>query len=175
MIIAVGLALTALSLWQMTHFSLQMDTWPIITSGILQGFGVGLCWVPLSAVAFTTLPANLRNEGTAFFNLLRNVGSSIGISVVMFLLTQNTQNLHAAIAEHITPYNWAIVPPRRIISTPPPSGPGRTGWQISNQAAMIAYIDDFQLMMVLTIAVIPLVVVLRNPPRQAGEHAAIME
>src|SRR6185312_5270641 len=60
-IIAVGLALTAISLWQMTQFSLQMNTWPIITSGILQGFGVGLVWVPLSAVAFTTLPANLRN------------------------------------------------------------------------------------------------------------------
>ena len=59
-----------------------MDTWPVIISGIIQGFGLGLVWVPLSTVAFTTLPANLRNEGTALFSLLRNVGSSIGISVV---------------------------------------------------------------------------------------------
>ena len=101
----------------MTHFSLLMDTWPIIISGIIQGFGVGLVCVPLSTVAFTTLPANLRNEGTAFFNLLRNVGSSIGISVVMFLLTQNTQRLHASLAQNITPYNaTAIRPPWPRIS-----------------------------------------------------------
>ena len=89
----------------MTQFSLTMDTRPIIISGILQGFGVGLVWVPLSAVAFTTLPAICATKAPSFFNLLRNVGSSIGISVVMFLLTQNTQTLHASIAEHITPYN----------------------------------------------------------------------
>src|SRR6202000_3140908 len=110
LIIATGLALTAFSLWQMTQFSLQMNSWPIIISGILQGFGIGLVWVPLSAVAFTTLPANLRNEGTSFFNLLRNVGSSIGISVVTFLLPQNTQRLHATLVEHVTPYNIASNP-----------------------------------------------------------------
>src|SRR6202012_132563 len=80
-IIAVGLGLTAFSLWQMTGFSLQMDYWPIVISGVLQGRGVGLVYVPLSTVAFTTLPGHLRNEGTAFFSLMRNVGSSIGISV----------------------------------------------------------------------------------------------
>ena len=106
-IIAVGLAMTAYSLWQMTRFSLLMDTWPVIISGIIQGFGLGLVWVPLSTVAFTTLPANLRNEGTALFSLLRNVGSSIGISVVGFLLTQNIQRLHSSLAQDITPYNAA--------------------------------------------------------------------
>ena len=93
-IIAVGLGLTALSLWQMTQFSLQMDYWPIAVSGIPQGMAIGLVYVPLSTVAFTTLPGALRNEGTALFSLMRNIGSSIGISVVMFLLTQNTQRLH---------------------------------------------------------------------------------
>jgi DHA2 family multidrug resistance protein len=174
-IIAVGLALTAISLWQMTQFSLQMNTWPIITSGILQGFGVGLVWVPLSAVAFTTLPANLRNEGTAFFNLLRNVGSSIGISVVMFLLTQNTQKLHASLAEHITPYNLPGNPAAAAhhINTATLQGLAGLDGSIFNQAAMIAYIDDFQLMMVLTLATIPFLFLIKKTRPAGGGHAVL--
>jgi MFS transporter, DHA2 family, multidrug resistance protein len=163
-IIAVGLAMTAYSLWQMTQFSLTMDTWPVIISGIIQGFGLGLVWVPLSTVAFTTLPANLRNEGTALFSLLRNVGSSIGISVVGFLLTQNIQRLHASLAQNITPYNT--------------TGQSLTGLlglngAISNQAAMIAYIDDFWLMMILTIASIPLLLLIKKARPASGGHAVL--
>jgi DHA2 family multidrug resistance protein len=163
-IIAVGLAMTAYSLWQMTQFSLTMDTWPVIISGIIQGFGLGLVWVPLSTVAFTTLPANLRNEGTALFSLLRNVGSSIGISVVGFLLTQNIQRLHSSLAQDITPYNTA--------------GRSLTGLLglngvISNQAAMIAYIDDFWLMMILTIGSIPLLLLINKVRPASGGHAVL--
>ncbi len=163
-IIAVGLAMTAYSLWQMTRFSLLMDTWPVIISGIIQGFGLGLVWVPLSTVAFTTLPANLRNEGTALFSLLRNVGSSIGISVVMFLLTQNIQRLHASLAQDITPYNTTGRSMSSLL--------GLNGI-ISNQAAMIAYIDDFWLMMILTIATIPLLFLIKKVRPAGGSHAVL--
>jgi DHA2 family multidrug resistance protein len=163
-IIAVGLAMTAYSLWQMTQFSLTMDTWPVIISGIIQGFGLGLVWVPLSTVAFTTLPANLRNEGTALFSLLRNVGSSIGISVVGFLLTQNIQRLHSSLAQDITPYNTAGRSVTGLL--------GLNGI-ISNQAAMIAYIDDFWLMMILTIASIPLLLLIKKVRPASGGHAVL--
>ena len=106
----------------------------------------------------------MRNEGTALFNLLRNVGSSIGISVVMFLLTQNIQRLHAALAEHITPYNLAgnpaAAPPMSTSSTP--EGLLALNALITNQSAMIAYIDDFKLMMVLTLLTIPFLLLIRN-------------
>jgi MFS transporter, DHA2 family, multidrug resistance protein len=163
-IIAVGLAMTAYSLWQMTQFSLTMDTWPVIISGIIQGFGLGLVWVPLSTVAFTTLPANLRNEGTALFSLLRNVGSSIGISVVGFLLTQNIQRLHSSLAQDITPYNTAGRNLAGLL--------GLNGI-LSNQAAMIAYIDDFWLMMILTIASIPLLLLIKKVRPASGGHAVL--
>jgi DHA2 family multidrug resistance protein len=174
-IIAVGLALTAYSLWQMTQFSLLMDTWPVIISGIIQGFGLGLVWVPLSTVAFTTLPAHLRNEGTAFFNLLRNVGSSIGISVVMFLLTQNIQRLHASMAESITPYNAVGNSAAMAAHVNPGSLPGLLGLNglISNQAALIAYIDDFWLMMILTVATIPLLLLIKKVRPAGGGHAVL--
>jgi DHA2 family multidrug resistance protein len=174
-IMAGGLLLTAYSLWQMTQFSLLMNSWPVITSGIAQGLGVGLVYVPLSTVAFTTLPAALRNEGTAFFNLLRNVGSSIGISVVEFLLTQNTQRLHASLAEHITPYdatnNTAMAAAH--LSTSSLKGLEGLNSVVTNQATMVAYIDDFRLMMVLTIATIPFLFIIKKVRPAAGSHAVL--
>jgi DHA2 family multidrug resistance protein len=174
-IMAVGLALTAFSLWQMTQFSLLMDTWPVISSGVIQGLGVGLVYVPLSTVAFTTLPAHLRNEGTAFFNLLRNVGSSIGISVVMFLLTQNTQRLHATLAEHVTPYNSTDNPAAMAAHVHTATTRGLAGLDamISNQATMIAYIDDYHLMMVMTLITIPFLFLIRKVRPAAGSHVVL--
>jgi DHA2 family multidrug resistance protein len=177
-IIAVGLALTAYSLWQMTQFSLQMDYWPIVVSGVLQGLGIGLVYVPLSTVAFTTLPRALRNEGTAFFSLMRNIGSSIGISVVMFLLTQNTQRLHTALGAHITPYNIASNPAAAVahVDVGTAKGVAALDAMINNQAAMIAYIDDFKLMMVLTLATIPFLLLIKRAKPQAGStHPAVLE
>jgi DHA2 family multidrug resistance protein len=175
LIMACGLLLTAYSLWQMTQFSLLMSTWPVIISGVAQGLGVGLVYVPLSTVAFTTLPSTLRNEGTAFFNLLRNVGSSIGISVVEFLLTQNTQRLHASLAEHITPYNMAGNPAAAAahVSVATTKGLEALNGVITDQATMIAYIDDFRLMMVLTIVTIPFLFIIRKVRPAAGSHAVL--
>jgi DHA2 family multidrug resistance protein len=140
------------------------------------GFGMGLCYVPLSALAFGTLPTALRNEGTAFFSLLRNVGSAVGISIVGVLLTRNTQIVHARLAESITPYGGhAMGYASNHIDTGSRAGLTALNGMITNQAAMISYIDDFKLMMVLTIAVIPLVIVLKNPPRAAGAHATVID
>jgi DHA2 family multidrug resistance protein len=174
-IMAAGLALTAFSLWQMTQFSLLMNTWPVVISGIAQGLGVGLVYVPLSTVAFTTLPAHLRNEGTAFFNLLRNVGSSIGISVVMFLLTQNTQRLHAAMTEHVTPYNVAANPAAAAAHVDMATTRGLAGLDamISNQATMIAYIDDYRLMMIMTLITIPFLFLIKKVRPAAGSHVVL--
>ena len=176
-IMAAGLGLTAFSLWQMTNFDLLMNENLIVISGVIQGFGIGLVYVPLSTVAFGTLPAALRNEGTAFFNLLRNLGSAIGISVVVTLLTRNTQIMHASLAEHVTPYN--LNNPAYLSShIDAHSLPGLAALDrmITNQAAMIAYVNDYKLMMVLTIAVIPLLLLLR-PPAHAPDkkEIAVME
>ena len=176
-IMAAGLALTAYSLWQMTQFSLQMDTWPVLISGLFQGLGLGLVWVPISTVAFSTLPHALRNEGTALFNLLRNIGSSIGISVVVFLLTQNTQRLHASLAEHVTPYN-ALSNPAAIaahVNTGTLKGLAALNATITDQAAMIAYIDDFRLMMVMTLVTIPFLLLIQRVRPEAGERMAVAE
>jgi DHA2 family multidrug resistance protein len=174
-VMAVGLACTAFSMWQMTHFSIGMGSWPVIISGIIQGAGVGLVYVPLSMVAFTTLPGRLRNEGTSFFNLLRNVGSSVGISVVMFLLTQNTQRLHATLGEHITPFNIVANPAAAHIDFGSTAGLLALNGLITNQAAMIGYLDNFKLMMVLTLVTIPFLFMIRNVKPSAGSTPTVAE
>jgi DHA2 family multidrug resistance protein len=160
----------------MTHFDLLMGEGPVIVSGILQGLGIGLAYVPLSTMAFGTLPAALRNEGTAFFNLLRNIGSAIGISVVEFLLTRNTQVMHAHLAEHITPYAEGNPALASHAGAAGRAGMAALDRMITNQAGMIAYIDDFKLMLVITVAVIPLLFFLRQPEHKPDPgHAAAID
>ena len=160
-IIGCGFALTALSCWQMTSFDLQMGSNTIVWSGIAQGLGTGFVYVPLATATFATLVPTLRNEGTAIFSLSRNLGSSIGISVVETLLTRNTQILHSTLGEHITPYTSSILTPDgRTIPTG--SVLAALNATVTKQAAMLAYNNDFQLMLYLCLATIPLVMLLRK-------------
>jgi DHA2 family multidrug resistance protein len=164
-IIAAGFAMTAWSLWVMSGFYLQMDTWQVILSGLVQGFGTGFVYVPLAAVTFATLSPELRNEGTALFSLVRNIGSSIGISVVVALLTRNTQLMHSRIAEQVTPFAGAALHPIAGVGWPGAEQLAALNASVTAQAAMIAYNNDFKLMMVLTLCAVPLVALLRGAPR----------
>src|SRR5208337_3364701 len=101
LIILIGLVLTATALWQMTGFSLSMGPGPIITTGVLQGFGLGFVFTPLSVVTFSTLPRQLLTQGTAIFSLTRNIGSSVGIAIVVALLVENTQVVHSRLVEQL--------------------------------------------------------------------------
>ncbi len=175
LIMFTGLGLTVISLWQMAHFDLLMGQWPIVSTGLLQGFGIGLSYVPLSTLAFSTLAPTLRNEGTAFFNLLRNIGSAIGISTVQMLLTRNTQTMHASLAAHLTPFSTNPVWAYGSIDTSTHAGLVQLNELVTRQAAMIAYNNDYQLMMIITLAVMPLLLLLRPPARSSHDDAAVLE
>src|SRR5947207_10555918 len=110
-LIVAGLSLTGLSLFYMTGWTDQTGVPEIVTLSILQGFGFGLVFVPLSTVAFLTLPNHLRTDGTSMLTLMRNVASSIGISLVIAQLTQGTRYTYAVLSEHINPFNHALQMP----------------------------------------------------------------
>lgn len=176
--ILLGLMLTSLSLWEMTLFNTDINGWDIVRTGITQGLGLGFIFVPLSTITFATLAPRYRNEGTALFSLMRNLGSSIGISVVITYLAQRTQANHAAFADYINPFNLAL---RQAVEAgaynlTTPEGLAAINGEVTRQAATLAYLQDFRLMMWITLAAIPLIVLLRAPAKQAaasGTHAAI--
>lgn len=164
-LVLAGLSLTALSLWEMTGFSPQMDSWPVIRSGIVQGLGLGLVFVPLSTIAFATLEPRFRADATSLFSLVRNIGSSIGISLVTVALARNVQINHAELGAFIQPFNpiLAQVSPGAL------SG-DRAALQmvdglVNVQAAMVSYVNDFYLMMWVSLAAMPLALILRRPAR----------
>ena len=165
LIILIGLALTALAMWQMTGFSLYMGMGPIISTGILQGFGLGFVFTPLSIVTFSTLPRHLLTQGTAVFSLMRNIGGSVGISIVVALLAQNTQIVHSRLIEGLRPDNPLARMPYMAphFSLTDASGVAALNAEATRQAAMVAYINDFQLMMLLVVVSLPLLMLLRNP------------
>ncbi|HKR89244.1 MAG TPA: DHA2 family efflux MFS transporter permease subunit [Phenylobacterium sp.] len=176
-VLAAGLAITALSLWQMTKFSPDMSYMPLVVSGLLQGFGVSLVYVPVSSTAFATLDPSLRNEGAALFSLMRNIGSSAGISVVLFMLTRNTQTMHAALTAMVRtpsadPTSAAVA--ARVDPWANHSLPAIDA-AINHQAAFVAYLDDFRLMMVATLVTLPFVLLIRTRRGAVGGGHAVLD
>jgi DHA2 family multidrug resistance protein len=170
-----GLGLTAVALWQMTHFTQDVSQAMLIESGFLQGAGIGFIFVPLSTNTFGTLAPADRAQGTGLFSLMRNLGSSIGISVVSSLLTSEVQVNHADLAALITPYNRLLQAPPYARIWNPTTMPGRTmlDAEITRQATLIGYLDAFKLMLMVCLLAMPLVLLLRKPRSAAPDaHAA---
>ena len=171
-IMALGFTLTAVALYMMTGMTLDMNSHIIITSGIIQGLGIGFTFVPLSAVAFATLAPDLRNDGTPIFSLLRNIGSSVGISVVQAMLTSGTARAHAELASDITAGNLGFQTLPGAVNPATQAGLGILNGLIDRQAAMMAYLDDFRFMLALTVISLPLLLLIRKPkpaPRKPGQ------
>jgi DHA2 family multidrug resistance protein len=172
-LLASGLLLTAAVLWEMTGFTPDVSEWTLIRTGILQGLGLGFMFVPLSTITFATLPGHLRTQGTALYSLIRNLGSSIGISLVIFLLTRNTQLVHAELAGQVTPFNDALaaLAPGRIWNMATTLGRAALNAEVTKQAAVVAYANDFKLMMVVALVALPLIFLLRRAKAQPGQAA----
>ena len=171
-LVVAGLILTALSLYYMTGFTPQMDAFLIVSTGVVQGLGLGLVFVPLSTVAFATLAPQYRTDAASLFSLVRNIGSSIGISIVSVLLTRNVQINHAELSANITPFNPNLLALSPGAAAGNPAALSQVDGLVNIQALMISYIDDFKLMMIVSLCAIPLALLLRKPKVQAAAGAA---
>jgi len=175
-LIFIGFLLTAYSLWDMAaRFSLQMDSWSVVWTGFVQGMGLGLIFPPLSTLAFATLQAQHRTEAAGIFNLARNFGSSVGVSVVVALFTSNTQVVHASLAQYVTPFRAVLhgaMP--RMWNPHTAAGIAAINEEVTRQAAMVAYVDDFLLMMAVTIAAIPLIALMKSPRVVRSSEAEVV-
>jgi len=174
LIILFGFLLTAASMWQMSQFSLQMGMMPVIISGLLQGFGLGCTQVPLNIIALSTLPRHILTQGTAIRSLMRNLGGSTGISILVATLAENTQVVHSRLVEGLRPDNplaqAPYLPAPFSLSTP--GGMAALNAEVTRQAAMVAYVDDFKLIMLIALASLPLLLLLHDARRRPLTAAA---
>jgi len=181
-LIVGGLSLTCLSLFYMTGWTDQTGVPEIVTLSIVQGFGFGLVFVPLSTVAFLTLPNHLRTDGTSMLTLMRNVASSIGISVVIAQLTEGSRRVYAVLSQHINPFNGAMQMPdvRGMIDLGTDKGRAMADVMVSLQAQIIAFSQDYQMVMLFTLCAIPLAIMIGSTKaalrkQSLGPEHAVME
>ena len=180
LLVGIGVTLMGVSLWMMTGFALDQPSRPVIVSGIVQGLGLGLIFVPLQSLAFETLAPRMRTTAASLLNLARNIGGSVGISVVSAQLVRMTQVAHADIASHVTAQTIPSADPT-LLQTIAPQGPAILSIinaEVTRQALFIAYLDDFKLMMIVTFAVLPLLLLMRRGRRVGTgdpQHAVAMD
>src|SRR6478736_6717852 len=165
LLVGLGVTLMGVSLWMMTGFAIDQPSRPVIVSGVVQGLGLGLIFVPLQSLAFETLPTRMRTTGASLLNLSRNIGGSVGISVVSTQLVRMTQVSHADLARNITEQTIPTMDPTVLQTVFPVAGPAALAYinmMINKQALFIAYLDDFKLMMIVTFAVLPLLLLMKR-------------
>jgi DHA2 family multidrug resistance protein len=182
MLIIAGLSLTAISLFAMTGWTDQTGAREIVIVSIIQGFGFGLVFVPLSTVAFMTLPGHLRTDGTSMLTLLRNVASSVGISIVIAQLTEGSRRVYAILSEHVNPFNQAMQMPNvtSMINMNTDAGRAMADVMVALQAQIIAFSQDYQLVMFFILASIPLAIMIGSTKaalrkQAAGPEHAVLE
>ncbi|HWB45038.1 MAG TPA: DHA2 family efflux MFS transporter permease subunit [Hyphomicrobiaceae bacterium] len=171
-LLTIGLLCNVVSLYYSSGFSVDTQIWTIVWTSMLQGLGLGLLFVPLNTIALSTLPPALRTEGTALWTLIRNMGSSIGVSVVIANLSSKAITMHARLAEVVTPFNLGLADPAAEPLNPATDmGRALLDQLVTQQATIIAYANDFKLMMIMSLLAFPLILFVRQGPSPARPPA----
>jgi DHA2 family multidrug resistance protein len=166
LLVGAGLMLICASFYIMTGWTPDVSQHDIVMTIVLQGAGMGLVFTPLQVLAFATLPAALRTEGASLFSLLRNIGAAIGVSVTSAVLARNTQALHEVIGASVTPFNRALAG-FGALDPATRQGAALLDQAVNHQAQIIAYIDDYVLLICTTLPAILLLLLMRRPNYRA--------
>ncbi len=179
---AGGIVALSWSMYQMTGWTPDVAQWRIVTVIIVQGAGLGFVFLPLQVMAFATLAPRYRTDGASLFSLFRNIGAAVGVSVTSSLLAHNTQILHEQIGSLVTPFNRALQNGGAVARAWNPlsvHGASVLDQIVNQQAQIVAYIDDYRMMVFSTLSSLVLLVLMRRPrqglpaaPAEAA-HAAL--
>lgn len=168
-LVVVGFLLSAVSMWDAAGFTDEVGAGPILRSGFVQGMGLGFLFVPLATITFATLTPRFRNDGTSLFSLVRSLGSSIGVSIVVTQLARSTQANHAVLVESLTPYRAALrgaVEGLGTVDVTSVAGLAMLNAEVTRQARLMGYLQDFEWLMMASLLPIPLVFLLRTGTRR---------
>ncbi len=164
-IILVGMALIAFSMWLMSEFTPETSVIYFVIVVILQGTGFGMFFVPVNTVAFSTLPPHYRGDATAFTSLMRKIGSSVGVSILVGQYVRGAQSNHAWLSQHVTPYNETL----RHLTMPKSwsmtsiAGLASLDREVIRQAQFLSYLHDFQYIALVIVLLMPLILLIQNP------------
>ena len=171
LLVTFGMGLTIAAFWMMTGYDTMMDVWPIVWSGVMQGFGLGFVFVPFSTLTFATLSARYRSDGTSMFALVRNVGSGLGISIVTSVLARMIATNHEELASRLGADSQAVHQLVPGLLQGNLTVAAQVDGLVTQQAAMIAYVDNFLLMLIFTACALPIVFLLRVNTGKAAAPA----
>jgi DHA2 family multidrug resistance protein len=164
--LVIGIVLCIAALWSMSHFNLEMTSRLIVTSGLVQGLGVGMLFSPLNVLSYATLNPVHRTEGTVVATMIRSLGSSVGISVIQASLSNNAAVVHARLGADITASNPAVAAALPAgVSPATPMGAALLNGELTRQATMVGYVDVFAWMAVMTLLLVPLLLIMRPMPQ----------
>jgi DHA2 family multidrug resistance protein len=166
-LMAAGLVLTAIGTIVMARLSLFVDAWNLVWPGMIAGAGMGLFFVPLNAIAFASITNAKLDEASGLMALMRNIGASIGIAVVSWLLVRQGQINWQNLISQVSPFNPALAPylSSQGLDSHSPSTVAAIGQEIARQAQMIAFNDLFWFIGWITFALLPLLLIMKRPEK----------
>ena len=178
-LMALGISLLSYSLYRQTGWTPDVDSWTVIINTVIQGAGLGFVFIPLQVIAFATLAPELRTDATSLLSLLRNVGSAVGVSATSALLAHNIQVAHADLAARVTPFTGlarGTDAAGQLLDPTSAKGAALLDSMINQQATIIAYLDDFKAMLLVTLPAVLLLLLMRRPRAASAPdpaHAAM--
>jgi DHA2 family multidrug resistance protein len=170
-LMAVGLLVLGGALYSMSDWTPDVPQSRMMVTLMLQGFGIGFVFNPMTVMAFTTLPAALRGYATSLQALCRNIGQALGVSVTSLMLVRGAQASHADIAAGITPFDRVLQAGNaasRMLDPATRHGAAMLGQMIDQQSQIIAYNNDFRIMALVVVPPLLLLLVMRRHERPAG-------
>ncbi len=173
LLVGAGLLMLSYTFWLMTGWTPDVSEREIVITVVIQGAAMGLVFTPLQVLAFVTLSPSMRTEGASLFSLLRNLGAAIGVSVFSSLLAHNSQAMHEMIGASVTPFNRALqsIGPHEWLDPATRRGAAMLDHLVNQQAQIVAYANDYVLLIIMTLPALLLLLVMRLPRKAMGTGA----
>ncbi len=179
-LMTIGVSLLLWSMYDMSSWTPQVNSHWLIMVTFLQGIGMGFVFVPMNLTAFATLPGQFRTDGTALSNLMRNIGSAIGVSVTTSVLSGSVQTAHALLTKYASPFNRALGQnaPSMMMNPQIPFGLQNLNGMIEYRAQLIGFQNDFLFMFYLSLPALLVIWLMKRPqflPGVQTPQAEVME
>src|ERR1700710_1497308 len=166
LLVGIGLLMLSYTYWLMTGWTPDVSSREIIIAVVIQGAARGFLFTPIQVLAFVTLAPSMRTEGAALFSLLRNLGAAIGVSIATSVLAHNSQVMHEMIGASVTPFNralQAVGPMHQWLDPATRHGVALLDGIVNQQAQIVAYANDYVLLIVATLPAWLLLLMMRLP------------